>query len=726
MGKDLSRYGDITNFPCSLVMSGVESDAYFDIAIGEGIDRMLMSYLYIQRKGKGFIRDRLSKHPNVKLMIDSGAHTFHAKEEEYKNKPLEFWEKYIEKYTNFIKANKEFIFSCVELDIANLIGFDKVDYFREKYFEPLKDEGILVCYVWHDYDGDKHWEEMCSKYDYVGFSLVNTTMTEKDIVKKMNIARRYGCLVHGFAVTRVDIMSKVPFFTGDSTTWLVGTQYGELNWFDGRKMRRLKKEKWKFEYKQKYIKLGAKPDLFMDENPYELIRINLIVFKQAEEYIRKRIRGKSYWFNATKAVQKVASLRPTKKKEEVPLVKKKVIIKKKKKATETVGDNFREVSKEEVVQHVESIPSAPPTKFETFQALSNKQEEEVRDLDEQVDLLPDLDWFDGDMSDWKDIVYRLGFNTNGQAEDAVIDNLYNICLFIRDIELLDDIDDEQIENVVKFYCGKTFESREENIENCTEIIRKNLCLEVNTLFPKETSSMDMEATERPKEREEYLVDEEYEYVDISDAEMANYLPAPEDDMPEVHELDAELNKSGIIAVRDEKGRFLKGQKRVRKPKQIYSDKFPKLACNTCYKAGDCPEFQPDAVCAFDKIFNKFDVRNFDDVMDAMQGMVNLNLGRMQRQAMFETMDGGMADGVVTSMIDQNVNLLLKMKQMHEQQSQIVATQRRTLRSDGSSEETTTVMNPSNGILAQIFGTPSSNDREMEEDIIDAEMEEIKD
>ena len=33
----------------------------------------------------------------------------------------------------------------------------------------------------------------------------------------VNIARRYGALVHGFAITRTELMSKVPFFTGDSS-----------------------------------------------------------------------------------------------------------------------------------------------------------------------------------------------------------------------------------------------------------------------------------------------------------------------------------------------------------------------------------------------------------------------------------------------------------------------------------------------------------------------------
>ena len=743
MPKDFSMYGDITNYPCSLVMSGVESDSYFDIAIGEDIDRMLMSFHYIQRKGKNFIRDRLSSHPNVKLMIDSGAHTFHAKEEEYRQKPLEFWEKYLDRYTKFLIANKEFIFSCVELDIAHLVGFDKVDYFREKYFEPLKAHGILVCYVWHDYDGDKHWSEMCEKYDYVGFSLVNSDMGEKDIIKKMNIARRYGTLVHGFAVTRVDIMSRVPFFTGDSTTWLVGTQYGELNWFDGRKMKRLKKEKWKYEYRQKYINIGANWELAGEENPYELIRINLIVFKQAEEYIRKRIRGKSYWFNTSEAPKPTTSFRnkslpkaQVEKEEAKKVVKKKLKRKPKTEVIEleesTVEETPPTARKPRESAPPQQVSTAPPSKFEVYQATKEKEvAANLRDFDSQVEILPELDWFDGEMEDYKAVFQQLGINTNGNDKDFLIDQLYSLCIFTRDFEVVDNVETEQLFNFLKTYNPEISEDmeRDEVISGCKKVVIDNLTLSTSSMFPK-TYSMDMEAIERPKERDDYLEDEAFEMVDMSNEEMRMYLPEPSDDdsMPEVDELDKELSKSGVVAVRDEKGRFLKGQKKVRKPKQVYSDKFPKLACNTCYKAGDCPEFRPDSVCAYDKIFKNFDVRNMDDIMDAMQGMANLNLGRMQRMAMFEIMDGGMADGTVTSMIDQNMNLLMKMKQLQDQQAQIIATQRRTMRSDGSTEETTTVTNPTGGILAQIFGTPSTaNDDEMDEaEVIEAEAEEISD
>jgi hypothetical protein len=697
--------------PTALVMSGVESDAYWDIAIGEGIDRLLVSYHYIQRKGKRFLRERLEKHPNVKIMIDSGAYTFHVKEEEYRQKPLEFWEKYLEKYTAFIRANKDIIFSCVELDIANIVGFEKVDYFREKYFEPLKEEGVLVCYVWHEYDGLKYWEEMCQKYDYVGFSLVNSKLTEPQIVRMVNQARRYNALVHGFAVTRTELMSKIPFFTGDSTTWLVGTQYGELNWFDGRKLKRIKKSQWKTVYKQKFIKIGANWKLAGEENPYELIRINLITFKMAENYIRKRVRGKMYWMKDAKAegVKKPMALklkRPKKKPVEQPEPETNEAIEATKELYEKATRN-REVP----------VSDVPVSKHETFLALSEKKEEKVIKSVEELEL-PDIEWFDGDCEDYQTYAEGLNIDPNVDKEE-LIDLLYNFVIFITgDDELIREYTDEEIAQIAEFRTNKTFDDTEEAIDALKRFYTDCACGKRDD-FAGGEELFSEEAPPRPLEREEYLEDEEYVLVDASEEEMQLALPEPKEngEMPEVDELDRELASKGLVAVRDESGRFLKGQKKVRKPKQLYSKHFPKLACNTCYKAGDCPEYKPDHACAFEKVFKKFKTRNMDDLVDAMHGMADLNLERMQRLMMFEVMDGGMADPTLTGMIDQNLNILMKMKQLQEARSNIVAQQRMIMNSDGSQETTTTINNPGGGILEKLFGGGNSSEEKRERKVV---------
>lgn len=114
-------------------------------------------------------------------------------------------------------------------------------------------------------------------------------------------------------------------------------------------------------------------------------------------------------------------------------------------------------------------------------------------------------------------------------------------------------------------------------------------------------------------------------------------------------------------------------------------------------------------------------------MDAMHGMVELNLERLQRMVFFELMDGGMADPNVSSLIDQNTRLLNMIQQMSIG-SKIVASKRTIIDESGRVEETTTVSsNPQEGgILTKIFGSMNNTRKEADIQTIDVEAKEIKD
>lgn len=774
--KNLTQYyGEeiIQHLPAT-VMSGVESDSYWDICLGAGFDRVLMSYHYLKTKPKRLLSERMKKHPDVKVMIDSGAYTFHAKEEEYKDKPWEFWEKYATDYTNYIRANKEHIFCCVELDIANLVGFEKQDYIRKMYFDPLKAEGILVCYVWHEYDGEPFWEEMCKRYDFVAFSLQNGTSTERNVMKRINIARRYGTLVHGLACTRLDYQVKYPFFSVDSTTWLVGTQYGELNYFDGRKMKRLKKADWKTVYKPKLIKLGANWELAQEENPYELIRLNALTFKQAEIYVHKRIRGKVYWYDAIHGgAKKVKAVLPSARKrktspdegegeskvEEKAVTKKKIIVKKKKKViikrkkpvvvpdvVEELPERLETIYKENtpegashaflkreghenqaLVPALASLGLAEGkelSKFERYQLEQSGEKPSIKEFQTEIfAYIPTMEWWDSGEEvidrEWKFICRTCGIHI--EDKETALDVLFYATLLFKD----GDPFDEETRPALHEYAMMLFDDLDRDdypsvLSRLSDYFIRNMEGNEEGFLPAVDEFGG--APERPKERESYLEEPEFDTVDLTpeeENELSRYLPAPtEAGVMTDEELDRELESKGMVAVRDGKGRFLKGQKKVRKPKKFGSKHFPKLACNTCYKAGECPEYKPDHACAYEKIFSQFSTRKTDDVLDAMHGMADLNLERMMRLAFFEQMDGGMPDPALTGMIDQNLNILGKMQQLKE--STILASQRRVMRADGSVEQTTTVHgNPQQGsILEKIFGGASDDDGKEDADIID--------
>ncbi|MBO8161101.1 MAG: hypothetical protein H0Z24_05645 [Thermosipho sp. (in: Bacteria)] len=647
----------------TMIYSGVENEKYFNILYNMGIRNFLISFHYITEKNIDIKKQYKDK--NIKFFIDSGAHTY-QNDPKYLDYPIEYWENHLKKYLDWAKENKDYIFAIANFDFENLVGAEKIQEWNKKYFEPfMLETGIPVCFVWHQ-DSYTTWERYCERYPYVGFSSVNTegeAIELKEYISKLKIAQKYNSVVHGFGMTRTSMLPKLPFYTVDSTTWLVGLQYGEINYWNGTKMSRLKKEKWKGEYLPKLIALGLNKEKLLAEDTEEMIKANIIPFIEAEKYIRQRLRSRMYWL---------------------------------------------------------------------------KQEKNNNSLDD-TDLFPPLDWLEGktepQYDNWEEYAKRLNINVEDRtfAINAVID-----CSVFCQI----DIDEE----------GEITSENPDLLNFFNEsYLGKNLIPELHDLYINQVSSDEKEqirdlinffrdvatgkeekllnwgtAFAKAREREKYIEEEEYEYEDLTEEEirdkLSELLPAPKDDSdphPEVTALDDEIfNKAGIVPVRDSKGRFLKGQRKVRKPKNIYSDKYPKLACDTCYAAQSCPEYKAGYVCAYNKMFKRFDTRDMNDIIDAMQSMVNLNLERMQRVALFEILDGGMPDGNLTAMIDQNMRLLKLLKDMYQYGNPEVLKQTKIKRADGTEETIVQVSNPrGGGILEKLFSQTvnKSNNNNKEEE-----------
>lgn len=636
--------------------SGTEPDNYFSMVAKE-TNTMLMSYLYIRNKGVKMLEERYKQFPGVQMLLDSGAFTFNTSEE-YATKDLEYWENFIDIYVKFIRKNKNHIFAAVELDIEYRVGTEKVNEWREKYFRPLEKEGIQIIYVWHDIRGLDGWEEMCKKFPYVGFtfSADKGVLSDNMLTKMFAIAKKYKAKVHGFAVSGGHLLTKFPFYTSDSSTWLVGTQFGEVSFFEGRKLIRLKKDKWKTLYKNKLIRLGANWALMEREDPYELQRVCMLSFLELEKYVRKSMFNKWYWEGGKSVTKKLK-------------IKKKVV-------TEEVKDEE---------QVAEEIPRG---------------------------TLPPSEWFHGEMENWKDYATSVGISTDFSKEEAVgiLTNFYN---FINNNKL-DQYTTEECYDLCNFFGVPVTEAntRAKAIVAITDCFKQNL---VGTRADFLSVEEETEAVPRPKEREEYIEDEEYVTVDITkkecDSILAGFLPSG---MPEVDEYDAELQKFDVQVVRDESGRFVKGQQKIRKPKKIYSSKLPQVSCDACNMAQGCPDYKPGYVCAYNKMFKKFDTRNMQDLTDAMHSIVSFNLERLQRMMLMEQLNGGIVDSAVDGLMATSMKYMMMMKEM-ESGSKVIAQQRVVVKEDGTTETVTSVTsNPTaGGILSKLFSQPSSRD-----DIID--------
>lgn len=1105
--KAVGSKHDPCTIPASIILSGVESNTYWDIVVKKcGIKTVLMSYHYLQKKPRDFLRKRLEETPDVRVFIDSGAYTFISNSEKFVDMPDSFWDNYLEGYTRWIKENADCIFACADLDIDDLVGVEQVDEWREKYFEPLrKEHEIDVCYIWHEIRGNDGWRKMCEKYDYVGLSTENDTLTLQSITRMVNIAKKNNTRVHGMAVTKTDLLVRVPLFSCDSSvdgessivvkdilndrterltieelynrnlrnefrtteyeTRVPYTNYKVLTvdnnnkvvWGDlyGVVKHKVKKSTIKLkieggkdlicttdhsiitmdkqgklkETKADELTVGDyvlapksyslnneltpftnvmidKPYTQTSEKEWQVVELNdkflqflglwvgdghfsndtigLSCYQDVEckeviDYIANLYSSKvtkcknevdcrissarlqrvmrALEFDGTSSTKRVpkfiyslsekqvcqflkgyfsadgtgtcecSTVSEELKKDLVELLEMlgincsvshslrgKYKIKGKEgnkkeswhisirdKASRllfqskigflqnykletlyktilstpdrgakrdgipkelAVKDSFRTdeyhtvkisshkgrvhrkydyvfndlVANSEVsfleIKGIESVSDGTNEvevydlsvrnyerffangvlvhnttwivgqqygelnwfdgrgmkrldkqtwrttyktrllkapffadwdllingmggRGDTYELLrlnviayqlaeehirkrlrtkmywlrENKKlaEEEFKKHIEEVNI-PSLEWFDnGDQDDYKFYLHELHLPPDIPKDEAV-ELLYSFYLYLRDDGTkLEEVDTKDLMEFCNTILEKETSTRDEAIETIRAYYKDN-ALGLRRDFVTEEEE---ELMNRPKERADYIKEEEFVTIDLSTDDLGSYLPAPKDNsMPEVEAYDEELKRMDIVPVRDEKGRFIKGQKKVRKPKNIYSEVMPKLACDTCYKAGDCPEYKAGFVCAFNRVFKKFDTRNIDDVFDAMFSMANVNLERTQRAIMFETMDGGMVTPEVSALIDQNMRLLQQINNLG--QAKTLVSQKRVIREDGTEETVTSVnVNPNRGgILSQIFGAPSTSkdvDEEetpkkssKEENIVDAD------
>lgn len=629
------------NRPFSMMFSGVEDEKNFNILYNMGVRNFLISYHYVQRK---HLSTQKYKEMGVKFFVDSGAYTY-MNDADYEQYTIEQWEKHIESYLKWARKNQDMIFAIANLDLEILVGGEQVQIWNEKYFEPfMLETGIPVCFIFHEESPKLSWEQYCQRYPYVGVSLVTSNVdTLKWCLDKLRVSEKYNSLVHGMGMTQTSLLTKLPFYTVDSTTWLVGLQYGEINFWTGKKMSRLKKDKWKGNMLPQLVAKGFDSQKLLDEDKEEMVKVNVHAFIEAEEYVQEKLKSRMYW------------LRP------------------------------------------DSI---------------ERREEDLDSI-----KYPSAMWIDNAKfeDDWEE--YAKSFNISTEDKNTALNCIIDLTIFMNweDEEYQPIIQDiykpELIKELHDMWVNRIVAGDEERIEDLkhfyTEVLlgKNDKLLLLGTNFDRIV-----------KERESYVIDEEYETADVSEMDLQNsmlkYLPAPVDGSPapEISDLDDEIfREEGIEPVRDSQGRFLKGQKQVLKPKKLYSNKYPKMACDSCINAQKCPEYKAGYACAYNKMFERFNTRDMGDVIQAMQGIVDFSMMRLQRGMLTETLEGGLPDPSVTAMMNQTMGYLTQLQRMYESGSQEVIRQTKIMRADGTQEMTTQVSNPqAGGILEKIFGDMGSS------------------
>lgn len=195
------------------------------INIWRNAKRRLFSYYYHGYKTGGNPSQHIegARTMDLELFLDSGAFTAFTKKEQIP----------VENYANFVKATRDYWSVCSSLDV---IGQGE-EAARASYdvFHQLRRLGADVIPVFHVREPD-HWLEkyIAEGHEYIaiGGMVPESTgwlMDRLDHLWGMVMTHGDGSpkiKTHGFGLTVFSLMFRYPWFSVDSTSWLMTGVYG--------------------------------------------------------------------------------------------------------------------------------------------------------------------------------------------------------------------------------------------------------------------------------------------------------------------------------------------------------------------------------------------------------------------------------------------------------------------------------------------------------------------
>lgn len=240
----------------------------------------LQSFYEETTSKKGVVSGLLKEYPKVKMMLDSGAHSFIHKAAEkgitYDSEgkvtvPDETLDRlpqnirqlvlksvgestnfqgflkqsasryvtdysyfdskevldYLDAYIEWIHEHKDSLHVYVNLDVP-FNGQRSWD--NQKYMESC---GLNPIPVFHFAEDFKWLKKYIDNYDYIGIGGIGQDITKRKYIEQManpifKMIRESGkdIKVHGFAVTSLDLIARYKWFSVDSTSWLKFAAYG--------------------------------------------------------------------------------------------------------------------------------------------------------------------------------------------------------------------------------------------------------------------------------------------------------------------------------------------------------------------------------------------------------------------------------------------------------------------------------------------------------------------
>lgn len=171
------------------------------------------------------------------VILDSGAFSFMSGKDVSRIN----WEEYVERYAHFVLKNN--IKHFIELDIDAIVGFEEVKRLRKKLEQLTNKQPIPV---WHKSRGKEAYLQDVANYDYIalgGFAIKNWKRKDYKFIEWfIKEAHKNNTKIHGLGFTNFSMLETLKFDSVDSSSWTVGSRYGSISKFDGRKVVNISKK----------------------------------------------------------------------------------------------------------------------------------------------------------------------------------------------------------------------------------------------------------------------------------------------------------------------------------------------------------------------------------------------------------------------------------------------------------------------------------------------------
>lgn len=216
-----------------------------------------------------------------KLMVDSGAYSYFsahgegfAERSDIDKDP----EEYVREYCEWLTEHEDKIDHYVEMDVAKIVGFDKVQKFRQIF----DSYDLNPMYVYHPCN-DETWEELCKEHDMLGVGSGKQDFGY--VVNRLKIAENHNvdCHLFGFTPTQSNQLHMLNKFDSlysvDSTSWTAGTRFGLFYYFDRSKgqLKSVGNEKFHEKYGKAFNELPSE----------DIQKHNVIHWSEYAKYMKK-------------------------------------------------------------------------------------------------------------------------------------------------------------------------------------------------------------------------------------------------------------------------------------------------------------------------------------------------------------------------------------------------------------------------------------------------------